>query len=57
MGNGPNDRVSTDIANRIYAIGQKDKNKLAKVLDKYGYKDTFEIQYKNLAAINRELVS
>lgn len=53
----PDDKVSVDIAKQVYAIGQKKKGKLTKILDKYGYKTTYDIQYKNLAAINKELAS
>lgn len=53
----PDDKIPVDIAKQVYAIGQKNKAKLAFVLDKYGYKNTYEIQYKNLSAINKELAN
>lgn len=53
----PDDKVSVEIAKQVYAIGQQNKGKLANTLNKYGYKTTYDIEYKNLAAINKELAS
>lgn len=53
----PDDKIPEEIAKQIYAIGQKNKTKFNNVLKKYGYKTTYEIQYKNLQAIRKELAS